>query len=88
MPVDCIQGYPDCPNCGHSLSLRDMPDVGQTYWHCTKCKEQWETSTLCIILEPTDMGEEISTLDDIYYEQFRLEQEASRWEQLARELGA
>ena len=44
--IEILTGSPDCPMCGKLLSLRSMPDLGETPWHCTGCGTQWRTGDL------------------------------------------
>lgn len=44
--IEVICGFPPCPMCDKQLSLRNMPDEGETYWHCTRCGTQWRTPDL------------------------------------------
>ena len=44
--IKVLTGFPPCPFCDSSLDLRQMPDYGETRWHCPKCGTQWETGEL------------------------------------------
>ena len=44
--VTVIKGFPPCPICFEILSLRGMPDVGESRWYCKSCGTQWDTPDL------------------------------------------
>lgn len=44
--IDTIKGFPPCPMCFELLSLRSMPGLNETHWHCKHCGTQWATPDL------------------------------------------
>lgn len=44
--IEYLTSFPPCPMCDTILSLRLMPDGGETYWHCEYCHTQWGTMEL------------------------------------------
>lgn len=44
--ITVLCGFPPCPICFEVLSLRAMPDAGETHWHCKHCGTQWEITDL------------------------------------------
>ena len=53
--IECIKGFPDCPICGFSLKVRDMPGVGESRWYCPACGSKWETPGLIADLNYEEM---------------------------------
>lgn len=48
--ITVLCGFPPCPECDTTLSLRSMPDAGETHWHCTTCGTQWNIVELIAAL--------------------------------------
>lgn len=44
--ITSIRGWAFCPLCDVALAYKAMPDVGETYWHCLKCKIHWQAEQI------------------------------------------
>ena len=83
MPVNALHGYPHCPNCNRMLTMRSMPGVEETVWYCTGCGEQWDTPTLCQLID----DDYISDLEQDSIDNYRMDSEARKWADIAKEIG-
>jgi len=45
--IEYLTWYPLCPACmEEQLTLRQLPDLGESHWYCKHCKTEWNIKDL------------------------------------------